>query len=79
MLEERNLNVIEKYYQTQKNLENKIEDLNNYKENEEKKNKTTLQIINQRTEIMNQIELENKVNKEEIKLLKRINEKLINE
>ena len=27
---------------------------------------------------MNQIELENKVNKEEIKLLKRINEKLIN-
>ena len=79
MLEERNLNVIEKYYQTQKNLENKIEDLNNYKENEEKKNKTTLQIINQRTEIMNQIELENKVNKEEIKLLRTINEKLIND
>ena len=39
MLEERNLNLIEKYYQTQKNLENQIEDLNNYKENEEKKKK----------------------------------------
>ena len=78
MLEERNLNLIEKYYQTQKNLENQIEDLNNYKENEEKKNKTALQIVNQRTEIMNQIELENKVNKEEIKLLRRINENLRN-
>ena len=64
LLEERNLNVIEKNYQTQKILENQIEDLNNYKENEEKKNKTALQIVNQRTEIMNQIELENKVNKE---------------
>ena len=78
LLEERNLNVIEKNYQTQKILENKIEDLNNYKENEEKKNKTALQIVNQRTEIMNQIELENKVNKEEIKLLRRINENLRN-
>ena len=78
LLEERNLNVIEKNYQTQKILENQIEDLNNYKENEEKKNKTALQIVNQRTEIMNQIELENKVNKEEIKLLRRINENLRN-
>ena len=43
-----------------------------------KKNKTALQIVNQRTEIMNQIELENKVNKEEIKLLRRINENLRN-
>ena len=78
LLEERNLNVIEKNYQTQKILENQIEDLNNYKENKEKKNKTALQIVNQRTEIMNQIELENKVNKEEIKLLRRINENLRN-
>ena len=78
-LEEKNLNILEKNYLEQKHLKHKIENLNSLKEKEEKEIQNTMEIFNQKNQILNQMELENKANKEEIKILKRINEKLKNE
>ena len=46
------------------------------KEKDEKKNIKNMEIFNQRIEIMNHVELENSLNKEEIKNLNKKNEKL---
>ena len=75
-LEDKNYNLIENNYKEQKNLENKIENLNLLKEQEEKINRKSMIIYNQRRELLNQVELENKLNKEEIIILRKKNEDL---
>ena len=78
-LEEKNYNIMEKNYKEKKNLENEIDNLNLINEKEKIINRKAMSVFNQRREIINQIEMENRVNKEEIKNLKKINEDLKNE
>ena len=75
-LEDKNYYLIENNYKEQKNLENQIEKVNILKENEEKLNRKSMIIYNQRRELLNQIELENNINKEEIISLRKKNEDL---
>jgi hypothetical protein len=75
-LQEENNDNLEKHYKEQKKLENQIEQLTFQKEKDEKKNIKNMEIFNQRIEIMNHVELENSLNKEEIKNLNEKNEKL---
>ncbi len=75
-LQEENNENLEKHYKEQKKLENQIEQLKFQKEKDEKKNIKNMEIFNQRIEIMNHVELENSLNKEEIKNLNEKNEKL---
>ena len=75
-LQEENINSLEKQYKEQKKLEKQIEDIKLEKENEQIKNRNNMEIFNQRIEIMNHIDLENRINKEEIQSLKEKNEKL---
>ena len=75
-LKEDNLNTIENHYKAQKKLENEIENLKFQREKDEIYNRTNREIFNQRIELVNQLNLENEVNKEEIKSLKDKNEKL---
>lgn len=75
-LKEDNLNTIENHYKEQKKLENEIENLKFQKEKDEIYNRTNREIFNQRIELVNQLNLENEINKEEIKSLKEKNEKL---
>ncbi len=75
-LEDKNYNLIENNYKEQKNLKNEIENLNLLKEKEEKLNRKSMIIYNQRRELLNQVELENKINKEEIINLRKKNEDL---
>ena len=75
-LQEENINSLEKQYKEQKKLEKQIEDIKLEKEKEQLKHRNNMEIFNQRMEIMNHIDLENSINKEEIKSLKEKNEKL---
>ena len=74
-LQKENINSLEKQYKEQKKLEKQIEDIKLEKENEQIKNRNNMEIFNQRIEIMNHIDLENRINKEEIQSLKEKNEK----
>ena len=75
-LQEENLKTMEKHYKEQKLLEKEIENLKLLREKDEALNRTNREIFNQRIEIMNQIDEENRIDKEEIKILKEKNEKL---
>ena len=75
-LQEENLKTMEKHYKEQKLLEKEIENLKLLREKDEALNRNNREIFNQRIEIMNQIDEENRIDKEEIKILKEKNEKL---